>query len=196
MMNRNQFDIFLLVFNDHLYPDKMSNSQQPIGDIPGAFNPSSTLSNAISSNPSNSALRSATATPPPRVTSPAITAGGLLSPPIASRTPIQTSNLPKPGVSYPAQALNAFENYKKKDSAKVVVRFKATGNAPIMKNNYFRITAFNRFQAVIQFLRKELGWKQGDALVSKGRTYFGLKVCTDFLFIVSLHQFFFQSRAR
>jgi len=174
----------------------MSNSQQPIGDIPGAFNPSSTLSNAISSTASNSALRSATATPPPRVTSPAIT-GGLLSPPIASRTPTQSSNLPKPGVSYPAQALNAFETYKKKDSAKVVVRFKATGNAPIMKNNYFRITAFNRFQAVIQFLRKELGWKQGDALVSKGRTYFGLKVCTDFRsFIVSLHQFFFQSRTR
>jgi ubiquitin-like protein ATG12 len=70
----------------------------------------------------------------------------------------------------------------------VVVRFKAIGNAPIMKvrsclapshrsppppppdwaaqNNYFRITAFNRFHAVVVFLRKELGWKSGDALVS------------------------------
>jgi ubiquitin-like protein ATG12 len=69
--------------------------------------------------------------------------------------------------SYPSQALTALETYKKKDSSKVVVRFKAIGNAPIMKNNYFRITAFNRFQAVIQFLRKELGWKQSDALVSE-----------------------------
>jgi len=34
-----------------------------------------------------------------------------------------------------------------------------------MKQNRYRITASNRFQAVIQFLRKELGWKQSDALV-------------------------------
>jgi len=45
-----------------------------------------------------------------------------------------------------------------------VVRFKAIGNAPIMKTNHFRITAFNRFSVVISFLRKELGWKQSDAL--------------------------------
>lgn len=48
----------------------------------------------------------------------------------------------------------------------VVVRFKAVGNAPIMKQNFYKITSSNRFQTVIQFLRKELGWKQGDALVS------------------------------
>ncbi|KAK0546534.1 Ubiquitin-like protein [Tilletia horrida] len=58
----------------------------------------------------------------------------------------------------------ALEQYKVKDSSKVVVRFKAIGNAPIMKTNHFRITAFNRFSVVIQFLRKELGWKQADAL--------------------------------
>ncbi|KAE8230656.1 hypothetical protein A4X09_0g2532 [Tilletia walkeri] len=58
----------------------------------------------------------------------------------------------------------ALESYKVKDSSKVVVRFKAIGNAPIMKTNHFRITAFNRFSVVIQFLRKELGWKQADAL--------------------------------
>ena len=46
------------------------------------------------------------------------------------------------------------------------MRFKAVGNAPIMKQNFYKITASNRFQAVIQFLRKELGWKQGDPLVS------------------------------
>jgi Ubiquitin-like autophagy protein Apg12 len=48
----------------------------------------------------------------------------------------------------------------------VVVRFKAVGNAPIMKQNFYKITAANRFQAVIQFLRKELGWKATDPLVS------------------------------
>jgi hypothetical protein len=47
----------------------------------------------------------------------------------------------------------------------VVVRFKAVGNAPIMKQNFYKITASNRFQAVIQFLRKELGWKATDPLV-------------------------------
>jgi len=62
------------------------------------------------------------------------------------------------------EALEALENYKKKDPSKVVVRFKAVGNAPIMKQNLYKITASNRFQAVIQFLRKELGWKAGDPL--------------------------------
>ncbi|KAN0060016.1 Ubiquitin-like protein [Thecaphora frezii] len=65
---------------------------------------------------------------------------------------------------YPQAALSALEQYKKKDASKVVVRFKAIGNAPIMKTNYFRITAFNRFQAVIQFLRKELNFKPSDSL--------------------------------
>ncbi|KAI0087181.1 APG12-domain-containing protein [Irpex rosettiformis] len=62
------------------------------------------------------------------------------------------------------EALDALETYKKKDPAKVVVRFKAVGNAPIMKQNLYKITASNRFQTVIQFLRKELGWKAGDPL--------------------------------
>jgi ubiquitin-like protein ATG12 len=90
------------------------------------------------------------------------------------------------------EALQALDTYKKKDPSKgwsalrsysvgssmliktfgfrhdltVVVRFKAVGNAPIMKTNFYKITASNRFQAVIQFLRKELGWKSGDPLVS------------------------------
>lgn len=67
---------------------------------------------------------------------------------------------------YSAASLSALEVYKKRDPSKIVIRFKAIGSAPQMKNNYFRITSFNRFQAVIQFLRKELGMKQSDALVS------------------------------
>lgn len=51
-----------------------------------------------------------------------------------------------------------------------MVRFKAIGSAPIMKNNNFRVTAFNKFQAVILFLRKELGSAPGGgSLVSVGK---------------------------
>ncbi|CEH18255.1 probable autophagy-related protein 12 [Ceraceosorus bombacis] len=64
----------------------------------------------------------------------------------------------------PAAAQAALDEYRKKDAAKIVVRFKAIGNAPIMKNNYFRITAFNRFHAVIVFLRKELGYSGKEPL--------------------------------
>lgn len=53
----------------------------------------------------------------------------------------------------------------------VVVRFKAVGNAPIMKQNFFRVTVSNHFQAVIQFLRRELGWKAGDPLVSESEAF-------------------------
>ncbi|KAL4080120.1 ubiquitin-like autophagy protein Apg12-domain-containing protein [Scleroderma yunnanense] len=73
-------------------------------------------------------------------------------------------SLPGEGAEGVSPALQALETYKKKDPSKVVVRFKAVGNAPIMKQNFYKITAANRFQAVIQFLRKELGWKAGDPL--------------------------------
>lgn len=36
-----------------------------------------------------------------------------------------------------------------------------------MKNNVFKITAGNKFQAVIVFLRGQLGLKEGDPLVSQ-----------------------------
>jgi ubiquitin-like protein ATG12 len=45
------------------------------------------------------------------------------------------------------------------------VRFRAIGNAPILKQNFYKITASNKFQAVIQFLRKELQYKAEDPLV-------------------------------
>ena len=81
--------------------------------------------------------------------------------------------------------LNALETYRKKDTNKsefvsasavctapnlhfqVIVRFKGVGNAPIMKQNMYKISAQNRFQAVIQFLRKELGWPAGEPLVRR-----------------------------
>jgi len=78
--------------------------------------------------------------------------------------PGQVNNLPWNDSGDAPEALQALESYKKKDPSKVIVRFKAVGNAPIMKTNFYKITAANRFQAVIQFLRKELGWKAGDPL--------------------------------
>lgn len=48
----------------------------------------------------------------------------------------------------------------------VVVRFRAVGNAPILKQNMYKITASNKFLAVIQFLRKELNYKHSDPLVN------------------------------
>ncbi|KXS09314.1 autophagy protein 12 [Gonapodya prolifera JEL478] len=42
------------------------------------------------------------------------------------------------------------------NTAKVVVHFRPTGNAPILKQNFFKITSSYRFQTVIDFLRKQL----------------------------------------
>nr|CRX78973.1 hypothetical protein ls5930a1_00050 [Leucosporidium scottii] len=87
-----------------------------------------------------------------------------LPPPIASGS--STPNPPQSGFldTIPREAGHALETYKQRDTTKVIVRFKATGNAPIMKQNFYKITASNKFQAVIAFLRKELGWKASDGL--------------------------------
>jgi ubiquitin-like protein ATG12 len=49
----------------------------------------------------------------------------------------------------------------------VIVRFRAIGNAPILKQNLYKINASNKFSAVIQFLRRELNYKASDPLVKK-----------------------------
>jgi len=61
----------------------------------------------------------------------------------------------------PAEALNALQTYRVKDPAKVAIQFKAIGNAPIMRQNKYKINASYRFQAVILFVKKEIGWKAG-----------------------------------
>ncbi|KAJ1954839.1 Ubiquitin-like protein [Dipsacomyces acuminosporus] len=47
---------------------------------------------------------------------------------------------------------------------KVVVRFRSIGNAPILKKSVYKISATQRFQALILFLRKELGYKSSEPL--------------------------------
>ncbi|KAH8928858.1 APG12-domain-containing protein [Atractiella rhizophila] len=60
----------------------------------------------------------------------------------------------------------ALESYRAREAtkAKVVVRFRAVGAAPVMKQNFFKISASNRFQTVMTFLRRELNWKSSDPL--------------------------------
>ena len=49
-----------------------------------------------------------------------------------------------------------------------------------MKQNFFRVTVSNHFQAVIQFLRRELGWKAGDPLVSESERFSPLSLSACF----------------
>ncbi|GAA5801294.1 hypothetical protein HPULCUR_006740 [Helicostylum pulchrum] len=58
------------------------------------------------------------------------------------------------------------EKHQTKDTSKVVVVFRAIGNAPILKQKVFKLTASNKFQTVIVFLRKELRYQGSDPLVN------------------------------
>eukprot|EP00128_Syssomonas_multiformis_P000658 Colp12_sorted_trinity150504_noHs@15207 len=49
-------------------------------------------------------------------------------------------------------------------SGKVVVRFRAVGNAPILKVNKFKINSSDQFQAVISHLRKWLKLQPSDSI--------------------------------
>ncbi|PIA18656.1 acyltransferase ChoActase/COT/CPT [Coemansia reversa NRRL 1564] len=60
-----------------------------------------------------------------------------------------------------AAAAEAASNSQPK---KVVVRFRSTGNAPILKKSVYKISSAQRFQALIVFLRKELGYKTSEPL--------------------------------
>jgi ubiquitin-like protein ATG12 len=40
---------------------------------------------------------------------------------------------------------------------KVIIRLKATGSAPILKQQVFKLSSKNPFGKVVQFIRKELG---------------------------------------
>ncbi|KAH9831366.1 autophagy protein 12 [Rhodofomes roseus] len=63
-----------------------------------------------------------------------------------------------------ANAAEALQSYSKPDPVQVPIFFKAVGNAPIMKQNLYKINALNPFRAVIRFLRKQLGWKAQEPL--------------------------------
>ncbi|KAF8985917.1 hypothetical protein BGZ46_000527 [Entomortierella lignicola] len=64
----------------------------------------------------------------------------------------------------PAAPSTVAVNNKKKDLVKVIVHFQAIGNAPILKQKMYKITASNKFMAVITFLRKEINYGDSDPL--------------------------------
>ncbi|KAI8897296.1 ubiquitin-like protein Atg12 [Globomyces pollinis-pini] len=47
---------------------------------------------------------------------------------------------------------------------KVVIRLKAIGNAPILKQQVFKLSSQNNFIKIINFIRKELNLPQNDSL--------------------------------
>jgi len=89
----------------------------------------------------------------------------------------------------------------------VIVRFKSVGSAPIMKQNYYKITGSHPFSAVHTFLRKELGWAKpgapggsGAELVSRLAWGFPPKLIFRGLisltpFTVSVHQLSLRARS-
>ncbi|KAG8718929.1 hypothetical protein FRC12_011937 [Ceratobasidium sp. 428] len=60
--------------------------------------------------------------------------------------------------------LDALEISGKQESTRVLIQFKAVGNAPIMKKNEYGISSSQPFQAIVKFLRGQLGLKSGDPL--------------------------------
>ncbi|CDH48845.1 apg12-domain-containing protein [Lichtheimia corymbifera JMRC:FSU:9682] len=59
----------------------------------------------------------------------------------------------------------AIEKHKQEDSTTMVIlRFRAIGNAPILKTPYRKVNATFTVQRVINFLRKELKYKDIDPL--------------------------------
>ena len=49
-------------------------------------------------------------------------------------------------------------------SEKIIVQFKATGSAPILKQPFFKLGKQQKFSTVIQFLRKLLQMSESDPL--------------------------------
>lgn len=47
---------------------------------------------------------------------------------------------------------------------KVIIRLKATGNAPILKQQVFKLSSLNKFQKVSLFIRKALTLSDSDSL--------------------------------
>lgn len=77
--------------------------------------------------------------------------------PLSMTSSVLLSQLPKDTTAALA-TLDAIEAHK------CAVRFQAIGSAPILKQKVFTIKASSKFGAVVSFLRKKLGIKEGDGL--------------------------------
>ncbi|KAK9249265.1 ubiquitin-like autophagy protein Apg12-domain-containing protein, partial [Lipomyces tetrasporus] len=66
--------------------------------------------------------------------------------------------------SLPSDATGALELYARPATHKVAIKFRAIGSAPILSHPVARITASQRFEVVVRFLRRQLKCKDIDPL--------------------------------
>ncbi|KAF5866641.1 Ubiquitin-like protein [Aspergillus alliaceus] len=66
--------------------------------------------------------------------------------------------------SLPRDAHQALADAEAVDTGKVTVRFQPLASAPILKNKVFKISASQKFETVVKFLRKKLECKETDSV--------------------------------
>ncbi|KAI9673037.1 MAG: Ubiquitin-like protein [Caeruleum heppii] len=66
--------------------------------------------------------------------------------------------------SLPRDAHAALEQATSTSPKKVTVRFKAVGSAPILRTQVYKISAAQRFETVVSFLRSRLGCRPTDSV--------------------------------
>ncbi|RMJ24359.1 hypothetical protein PHISP_04760 [Aspergillus sp. HF37] len=66
--------------------------------------------------------------------------------------------------SLPRDAHKALADVEAVDTGKATVRFQPLPGAPILKNRIFKISASQRFETVVKFLRKKLDCKESDSV--------------------------------
>ncbi|CAG8033034.1 unnamed protein product [Penicillium salamii] len=64
----------------------------------------------------------------------------------------------------PRDATQALADVETIDSGKVTVRFQPLPSAPILKNKVFKVSASQKFETVVKFLRKKLDCKETDSV--------------------------------
>ncbi|CBF85511.1 protein atg12 [Aspergillus nidulans FGSC A4] len=67
--------------------------------------------------------------------------------------------------SLPRDAHQALADAEAIDTGKVTVRFQPLASAPILKNRVFKISASQKFETVVNFLRKKLNCKDTDSVI-------------------------------
>ncbi|KAF9890188.1 Ubiquitin-like protein [Aspergillus nanangensis] len=66
--------------------------------------------------------------------------------------------------SLPRDAHQALADAEAVDTGKVTVRFQPLPSAPILKNRVFKISASQKFETVVKFLRKKLDCKETESV--------------------------------
>ncbi|KAJ5362125.1 hypothetical protein N7541_002969 [Penicillium brevicompactum] len=64
----------------------------------------------------------------------------------------------------PRDATQALADVESIDSGKVTVRFQPLPSAPILKSKVFKVSASQKFETVVKFLRKKLDCKETDSV--------------------------------